>query len=770
MSFCFGFDASSTPTATASANTDELLPWKRRKVQTAAAAAEDDPQVHAWSSSLEPPTSAAQRLVQYLWHFDMINDRPRNAAYSGAIKATIAAIAGTDRVNVIDIGTGTGLLALLAARAGASSVGAIEVEGAVAKIARRNVARNQLEGIVHVSHGHSTSRSVDVGDAAPATLLVAELLDSGLLGEQFIPALHDAHARGWLSAQPPCRVVPSRARVTAQLIESPYLAATCRLDAQRLGYQLPDGCEDGAAWRIQPYDCPLATLLRTGQARALSAPFPAWEISFENLPPSDGRQEELLVPVTSTGLVHAIAFWWECDLDDAGSFTVDNRPLSASVDGSSAVGGGDGGASASAHDHQDHWLQAFTYVGGGVKARRGQTVNVSAHHNDETIWFELDEDRGKAISSSAVAAGFGAGGGSGDPAADTYEIFDDVRIAQLNDSARTAAFRAQLRGAIERVVDISTASQAPLLTSTPTTSTTADQNQSTSSRPSSQPVLLHLGDGPLLPLVLADLLREIGVSATGDRVAPRAMSIEGSEATHSLSMQFLAANGLARLVSMHDSSSCEPALLLQPKSISILTAEPYFASDPFSKTWGRAALLRYWLGCAALRPYLTDDATLLPATATLRVAPVECLQLWRARQPVREAVEGVDVAAINELHSFDKVDTLALWRHPHTLLGPPTQAMRMQMESDPTEAAANAPSKLRIERSGTCHALVLWIEYAASAGAPWCDAAPSYKGEATPAVQGIVYLEEPRQVCQGDELGCITAFDARAGVLMPRLA
>ena len=90
---------------------------------------------------------------------------------------------------------------------------------------------------------------MDVGDAAPATLLVAELLDSGLLGEQFIPALHDAHARGWLSVQPPCRVVPSRARVTAQLIESPYLAATCRLDAQRLGYQLPDGCEDGAAWR-----------------------------------------------------------------------------------------------------------------------------------------------------------------------------------------------------------------------------------------------------------------------------------------------------------------------------------------------------------------------------------------------------------------------------------------------------------------------------------------------------------------------------------------
>jgi predicted RNA methylase len=54
-------------------------------------------------------------------HWNMINDYVRNNAYEAAINEVV----NSESV-VIDLGTGTGLLALMAARAGAKRVYAIE--------------------------------------------------------------------------------------------------------------------------------------------------------------------------------------------------------------------------------------------------------------------------------------------------------------------------------------------------------------------------------------------------------------------------------------------------------------------------------------------------------------------------------------------------------------------------------------------------------------------------------------------------------------------
>ena len=57
---------------------------------------------------------------------------------------------------------------------------------------------------------------------------MAELLDTGLLGENFIPVLREAANRGWFA--PRCRVLPARARVYAQLVESACLRRMATLD------------------------------------------------------------------------------------------------------------------------------------------------------------------------------------------------------------------------------------------------------------------------------------------------------------------------------------------------------------------------------------------------------------------------------------------------------------------------------------------------------------------------------------------------------------
>ena len=74
--------------------------------------------------SLDPHHHAAQVLQERLhqmfvprWHFPMLADQARNAAYAKAIKAKVK-----PGDVVLDIGCGAGLTAMLAARAGAKHV------------------------------------------------------------------------------------------------------------------------------------------------------------------------------------------------------------------------------------------------------------------------------------------------------------------------------------------------------------------------------------------------------------------------------------------------------------------------------------------------------------------------------------------------------------------------------------------------------------------------------------------------------------------------
>ena len=51
------------------------------------------------------------------WHFDIVHDYPRNDAYEAALRRAVF-----PGCKVLEIGTGTSLLAMMAARAGAAEV------------------------------------------------------------------------------------------------------------------------------------------------------------------------------------------------------------------------------------------------------------------------------------------------------------------------------------------------------------------------------------------------------------------------------------------------------------------------------------------------------------------------------------------------------------------------------------------------------------------------------------------------------------------------
>jgi SAM-dependent methyltransferase len=119
------------------------------------------------------------------YHRTLIADRVRNDAFEAALRAVIKKGVTT----VADIGTGTGLLALMAVMLGAREVflyETAEVAGVAAKILKANGARN-----CHLFPCHST----EMVDPPKVDVVVSETLGNYAFEEHIIETLADARRR-----------------------------------------------------------------------------------------------------------------------------------------------------------------------------------------------------------------------------------------------------------------------------------------------------------------------------------------------------------------------------------------------------------------------------------------------------------------------------------------------------------------------------------------------------------------------------------------------
>ncbi len=158
------------------------------------------------------------------WHMRMVNCKARNVAYDAAIRQAVAA--SPHNCTVLDIGTGTGLLALMAVRAGAGGVLAVEINSSLCAVAAEALRVNETTGQCALLHGHSESVRVEhLSKGEPVDIIVTELVDSGLLGERILPVLRDARKR---LLKPGGICIPSRAIVHVCLIESDVIRRRAR--------------------------------------------------------------------------------------------------------------------------------------------------------------------------------------------------------------------------------------------------------------------------------------------------------------------------------------------------------------------------------------------------------------------------------------------------------------------------------------------------------------------------------------------------------------
>jgi predicted RNA methylase len=109
----------------------------------------------------------------------LLSQRSRISKFEQALQRTV-----TEESYVVDLGTGTGVLAMLAAKAGARRVTAVEIDRFSVEYARQAIKENGLDEIVEVVRSHYTDFRPD----ERADIVTCEMLSSVMLVEPQIPA------------------------------------------------------------------------------------------------------------------------------------------------------------------------------------------------------------------------------------------------------------------------------------------------------------------------------------------------------------------------------------------------------------------------------------------------------------------------------------------------------------------------------------------------------------------------------------------------------
>jgi len=248
-------------------------------------------------------------------YFPLVQDTARHKLYDMAFRRAIK-----PGSHVLDIGAGTGLFAMMAARAGAAEVVACEANPTVAAAASKIIACNSLANRVRVVAKHSSALEIGIDLERPADVLVWDNLARNLIGGGALPAIERTVR---CLVRPGARIIPAKGAVRIALAEDK--------EAYRTQMHVVEGFDLSAFNRLAPP----SYRIRVGDERLVlrSKPDDLFCFDFQ----SGGPFPEARACVSlsaSGGRVNGIAQWIRLEIEEEGQYEncpSDNRPSSLSA-------------------------------------------------------------------------------------------------------------------------------------------------------------------------------------------------------------------------------------------------------------------------------------------------------------------------------------------------------------------------------------------------------------------------------------------------------
>ncbi len=317
--------------------------------ERACALAPDRPEYH-WQRR-----AAGARAVPD-WHFNMVNDEPRNAAFAAAIAHHVK-----PEHRVLEIGTGSGLLAMLAARdedgqPRARQVVTCESNPLLARTAREIIHENGLADRVQVLAQHSTEIEVGRELSGRADLLVCEIFSVQVLAEGVLPTIEDAKAR---LLAPGAAIIPAVAVARAALVASDALGRRVRAGRVR-GFDLS---------RLNAFVPVVQYLSAHESVELLSPAFDLFRFDFAAHAAFPAEKRVISVEASRDGACQGVIQWLRLEL--APGIDYENRPGIPESEPSR------------------HWQPVFYPFPEPLTLRNGERVTLRASHNRSGMHVEF---------------------------------------------------------------------------------------------------------------------------------------------------------------------------------------------------------------------------------------------------------------------------------------------------------------------------------------------------------------------------------------------
>ncbi|XP_068116847.1 protein arginine N-methyltransferase 7 [Hyperolius riggenbachi] len=354
---------------------------------------------------------------------DMLHDKDRNEKYYQGIRAAVKRVKERgEKAIVLDIGTGTGLLSMMAVTAGADYCYAVEVFKPMSEAAVQIVKANGFAGKIKVINKHSKEVTVGPdGDMMQrANILITELFDTELIGEGALPSYE--HAQHTLM-QERWEAVPHRATVYAQVVESHRLWSWNKL--------LPLDLDSG---RFQPppemQSCPGApsvcdiqlSQLNPCDFKSLSHIMVTCRIDFSQQISSATVSHPMNFSCLASGTAQVVLSWWDIDMDPEGTINCTMKP---------------GWLYPSGHTvpWRDHWMQCVYFLPEEKKVVQRGELCLTAHQDDYSMWFTLQNSGAEEnASNERPVCHCGA-----------HIIWNRPRFGELNDQSRIDKYKKALK-------------------------------------------------------------------------------------------------------------------------------------------------------------------------------------------------------------------------------------------------------------------------------------------------------------------------------------
>ncbi|XP_015896609.3 protein arginine N-methyltransferase 1.6 isoform X1 [Ziziphus jujuba] len=603
--------------------------------------------------------NAQQPILATTSYLDMLNDSRRNRAYREAIDKAI-----TKPCHVLDIGAGTGLLSMMAARAMAigdsttcrnsqGMVTACESYLPMVKLMKKVLRLNGLERNIRVINKRSAELKVGVDITSRADVLVSEILDSELLGEGLIPTLQ--HAHDMLLVENPI-TVPYRATTYGQLVESTFLWKLHDLHGNEAkasdGIRLvPTGFESILSAKSQQYAFHCDAI--ENEIKLLSEPFKIFEFDFWKRPDSHG-ETELLIKATNDGQVQAVVSWWILQLDFEGRIFYSTAPRWINLPMNTGAG-----------DWCDHWKQCVWFVPGkGISISKDEVVHLHAVHNDISISYNLNT---QVPRTEVMSYGFKGG--------DFQLMLSPEKIAIYGDTEWRSSMLTAIKNALNGRVD---------------------------------PLCIVADDSVFLALVIAHLSKTSHVISLFPGLRGKGLQYLQAVAD---------ANGFSmdRIEVLEKKKTCLSMQDTHQRKVDLLIGEPFYSGNDGMLPWQN---LRLWKERTLLNSVLSEDALIFPCKGILKACAMSLPDLWNSRRCLNK-IEDFEHSVIN--------NTLgACGELPNPQEGPYLpyfiwqcgEFMKLSetfpvMEFDFSKQISKTYGKAQVEfaEPGICHGFAFWIDW-----------------------------------------------------------